>query len=397
MIFAAIIIIASLIAYIIYTLFQNRNVQYLVPYSFEEFAKHSWIKYAEQHTNTEEKTNLLDTQKTQTEIGTTKPVNKEDITIRIKEIEKEYIEPYINIIKEQKVEETINKLFTILKDNQNCPSVGTFPYDSEITEMTEIAKYFFDISLIDHTLSVTTIFLEQLKALYSDDQLIPLGLTVGLAHDIGKIKDKDEDHSMVSAQMLSEILPDEITWKKTAIEIVQKHHEKTTDQLISTFKKAEIQSRNFEYAKINGSLTVMPFSSWFDSSTFVTEYIIPLVNMEIEDKLVFSWEDIIYAHSKVFVSCLKDMALNTKVFDIQLYLKSEEDNIIREAVQTLKNAGFIHKSLPGAKVTVPFDVTFDDGQKRRYYLIPLQFDITEEIEQRKSKLTKTISEIRPAR
>jgi len=137
-----------------------------------------------------------------------------------------YIEPIYPTLIKNKTLEVIVKILTFLSAKGDVPSVVNLQdKDSDYTY-----AFLKKVSLTQHSIDTAKEGLKILKEEYSFnyDIIVDKYLVIFLGHDLGKaIPGKNyasQDHPILSAQILSNIIPDDISWKKDVLEVVKKHH-----------------------------------------------------------------------------------------------------------------------------------------------------------------------------
>ena len=137
-----------------------------------------------------------------------------------------HIEPIYPTLIKNKTLEVIVKILTFLSAKGDVPSVVNLQdKDSDYTY-----AFLKKVSLTQHSIDTAKEGLKILKEEYSFnyDIIVDKYLVIFLGHDLGKaIPGKNyttQDHPILSAQILANIIPDGISWKKDVLEVVKKHH-----------------------------------------------------------------------------------------------------------------------------------------------------------------------------
>jgi len=258
----------------------------------------------------------------------------------------ECVLPFSKTITEQNVRKTIEDLLGLLSEAGHVSSISTGDVnkavDEEFLELEPLASDLAKTTLLRHTLTVTRILIDKVRETYAEsDARMPMAVTVGLAHDIGKLG--RGNHPQKSAEMLSEILPDDIPWAEHALQVIRSHHQKTSDQFTVLLKQADMQARSYELAAHMPGYNVAPFSRWFDAERFLKDYIGPEINIAQQTGWqAFSLNGCVYVKPKLLYSAANAMCRDMNVIDVRFFCGSEYDNTLREILQNMKKAGYLH-------------------------------------------------------
>jgi len=165
------------------------------------------------------------------EVSQALPVDIQEFCERLEGICGEFFEkdivPLLPKLSENGTLEPIMKILVFLSEKGNIPSVVS-PYEKKDREYTyALLKH---ISLAEHSINTARIGMEMLKKelpfLY---EITPdKYLVLFLGHDLGKAfageNYSTQDHPVISARVLAEIIPDDVAWKEAVIEAVKNHH-----------------------------------------------------------------------------------------------------------------------------------------------------------------------------
>ena len=194
------------------------------------------------------------------------------INSEIKSFYKDYINPYIDILKQINAYDGIMRLLGLLDREGDCSSITKwFPSsknktakpDLEADEWRSHQQEAYEIlskkvSLLEHTLNVAKGLIEDRKK-ESKDFVMEMGrlLFVSLGHDIGKIPsinclNKGKDHFIISYEILNEILPLDYPSRDEILAAVRDHHypnASSSNILLKLLKAADHQARQQELKK----------------------------------------------------------------------------------------------------------------------------------------------------
>lgn len=135
--------------------------------------------------------------------------------------------PICEALERDKSLESVLKVLVLLSKKGNIPSVIGEVSLKEPVQYRMLKK----ITLEEHSLNVATkgmkIVREELP--YMLDISPGKYLLIFLGHDLGKIYAHEEgyvtgDHPVISAKILNEIIPDDLDWKASVLQIVKSHH-----------------------------------------------------------------------------------------------------------------------------------------------------------------------------
>ena len=185
---------------------------------------------------------------------------------------KNYINPYLEILKKINAYEGIMRLLEMLDSEGRCSSISKwFPSsknktakpDLEANEWRSHQQEAYEIlsknvSLLEHTLNVARCLIEKRKT-ESKDFIMEMGrlLFVSLGHDIGKIPsinciNQGKDHFIISYEILNEILPLDYPSRDEILAAVRDHHypnASSSNILLKLLKVVDHQARQQELKK----------------------------------------------------------------------------------------------------------------------------------------------------
>ena len=354
----------------------------------------------------------------------------------------ECIKPYADILKTKNLDTVVKELLTILNKYKNTSSIVQKPYDEEAGDLHIILDAIKGINIRDHTYSVTRILIDFTKNTYiSYEEIIPVAIIAGLAHDIGKIKEltgKEESHSVLSIEILTGIVNKVIESvsedkpkdkhedkpearhedkpearpedkhkdrqpDKTVIELaaqaIKNHHVQTADQLTTLLKKADQTARGYELMLRAKDMKVMSFSTWFNAEKYINSYIAPEINSTQGNACqAFSFSGIVYVRTEYLHEAAYRMCANLKIIDTVLLYESERQNVIRKIVTALSDAGYIHDMLQSPRISMKFELVQKMGgpKKNILTLTPLKgdsFDL-QNLEQKKTDFLLYIEDVK---
>ena len=317
--------------------------------------------------------------------------------------------PYLKVIELQEgALPVIQALLNIISQYGSAPSIlAGQTNDNESIDLRSVKDYLNDVSLEEHTYSVTRNLISILKENNADYELsVPKALIMGLAHDIGKIpeyvasgKYNTLNHSTTSADKLAELLTDvDVFWKKEAITTVKEHHESSKDQFTCYLKEADRKAREMEIVRYTSGYDIVPFKEWFSVDEFL-ERILPDINIAKDQGKynVFSFKGVVYAQHTYLYELARNLCSDKMVIDLMFVYKSEQEAATRLVVNLLKESGFIMDTLYQNRYFQSFIIK-TAGHKKNEHLTPIKPDIRfdmAEIEKRKMGYLETINDVSP--
>lgn len=326
----------------------------------------------------------------------------------------ECIAPYAELLKTQNLDAIVKELLAILDKYKNTSSIVQKPYDEEAGDLHIILDAVKNVNIRDHTYSVTRIFIGFTKNTYiSYEEIIPVTIIAGLAHDIGKIKEltgKEEGHPALSVEILTgivnrviEIASEDKQPNRSVIELassaIKNHHVQTTDQLTTLLKKADQTARGYELMLRASDMKVMAFHTWFDAEKYVNNYIAPEINNAQGNTCqAFSFNGIVYVRTEYLHEAAGRMCADLKIIDTALLYESEKQNVIRKIVSALQDTGYIHDMLQSPRISMKFELVQRMGgpKKNILTLTPLKgdsFDL-QSLEQKKTDFLIYIEDVK---
>ncbi len=320
------------------------------------------------------------------------------------------IAPYLTVIDAQGARPVIEELLKLMEEHGHCPSVATGREDAESTDLYGVRDSLAKVSLKEHTFSVVRIMVDMVKEQYLDDEsMMPLAITVGLAHDLGKIPQyrltgvyNSHEHTLVSMGKLQELFAGfPVAWQKAALSAVRDHHSRSNDQLTLLLKSADQRARAMELAGSVGECEVMPFERWFDPERFLKEYVAPEINVAQTNKWqAFTLKGVVFVRPEFLFEGVKRMCRDMKVLEMGFVYESEKDGMVRRIVARLREGGYVHDMLPAGRSSLYFELktSVGGGRKVKAVLVPLKgdaFDVLE-LEKRKTDFLSVLDDAIPA-
>ncbi len=311
----------------------------------------------------------------------------------------EFIEPHAYFLTEQKADAVIENLLGILAEHAGLSSIVVDKTDEEYLELVEVAQMLGHTKLITHTETVTRLMIETGKETYSEwEKMIPALLVAALGHDIGKIH--EGNHPKRSAEMLSELIPEDAAWKRQVLNAVAVHHGEAAGQLASLLKAADMKARGYELAAAMPGTDLRPFEGWFNGGEFIKKYIEPEVNItQMHTCNAFSLNGVVYVKAEYLYEAAHNMSKDVNVIDIRFFYPSERDNVLRGLVKALRDGGYVHDSLKHDMSTAKYELVPDKPSMKKLtmQLVPLKgtaFDLNT-AEVRKTDFLVGLKELKP--
>ncbi len=299
-----------------------------------------------------------------------------DLSRTLPAFRREFIEPHGYYLTEQRADTIVDKLLDILAEHAGLSSIITDKTDEEFIELAEIAPALAKVKLITHTETVVRLMIDMCRGEVAEpEKMMPVVLVVALGHDIGKIR--EGNHPVRSAEMLSQLIPDDIVWKRRAVHAVMAHHGQADDQVSVMLKSADMKARGYEIASAMQGVDVRPFEGWFDGASLVKKYIEPEVNItQMHTCNAFSLNGVVYAKADFLYDAAHQMSKDAKVVDVRFFYPSEKDGVIRSVVKALRDGGYVHESLKHDVFTMKYELGFDKPAMKRLsmQLVPLKGD-----------------------
>lgn len=321
-----------------------------------------------------------------------------DLSKTLPAFRREFIEPHGYYLTEQRADTIVDKLLDILAEHAGLSSIVTDKTDEEFIELAEIAPALAKVKLITHTETVTRLMIDMCREQVAEpEKMMPVVLVAALGHDIGKIH--EGNHPVRSAEMLSQLIPDDIVWKRRVIHAVMAHHGQADDQVSVMLKSADMKARGYEIASAVQGVDVRPFEGWFDGASLVKKYIEPEVNItQMHTCNAFSLNGVVYAKADFIYDAAHQMSKDAKVVDVRFFYPSEKDGVIRSVVKALRDGGYVHESLKHDVFTMKYELGFDKPAMKRLsmQLVPLKgdaFDL-EAAEGRKADFLADLKELK---
>lgn len=183
---------------------------------------------------------------------------------------KTYVSPNIKGLSNRGVLSSIQQICSFLDQHGDCPSVVANDIEKLRWDENKVNANGYEvlsrISLLDHSINVATILIEDRKNQNIDyREMLGNLLILGLGHDLGKIPKystkpyKKMDHPFISQEILSSILPEKLHSKDRILAAVRDHHfpaDKSND-LTVILKSADHKARIKEIRENANSLNAL--------------------------------------------------------------------------------------------------------------------------------------------
>ncbi|HOC45970.1 MAG TPA: HD domain-containing protein [Syntrophorhabdaceae bacterium] len=274
----------------------------------------------------------------------------------LKDLIRDCIDPYADVIRMQKVEHVVKGLVELLDKYGGAPSVVLgVGRDIEKDDLTSVKDNLAKVSLRYHTCGVVRNMVAMVKDTYSNFEMVmPKALVESLAHDIGKIPEfrdsniyNTSEHPLISGAKLAELFTDtDVHWKDDAIKAVKEHHLSTSDktaveQMSAILKQADRKARENELIMFTQGYQVKPFQKWFDPAAFI-ERLKPEINISRDDanKMnAISFKGVVYLRPNYMYEIARKMCSEANVLDANFFYKSDDANAKLLIAKALRDAG----------------------------------------------------------
>lgn len=317
------------------------------------------------------------------------------------------IDPYVQVIQNQGLWSGIVKVMELVEKYGSYPSVvvGSMEeYDSEVLSI--LSK----VSLKSHSVTVTRLFIEEIKNNFRDPMgLIAYALVAGLGHDIGKAEPLRQspqyskfDHPLISADVVTSCFDDPSPIMK-AINSIKEHHKVTNDQLTGMLQYADQQARVKELKEAHRAvMAVQDAVSVGDIIQEIEKHInVPTSEWDIN---AFSFRGMVYVTPDFLYDSLKKVAQSRGILiDSQLRLLDKVLSL-KTIVEYMRKAGAIPDIKLGSDYYQWYEIKTNSASRKKP-LIPLRIEsfgvMPSDLEQRKltqsrSGVLKFITSVTPS-
>jgi len=319
----------------------------------------------------------------------------------LKDLIKDCIDPYADVIRMQKVEHVVKGLVELLDKHGGVPSVVLGAgRDIEKDDLTSVKDNLAKISLRYHTCGVVRNMVAIVKETYSNyDMVMPKAIVESLAHDIGKIPEfrdsniyNTSEHPLISGAKLAELFGDtDVHWKDDAIKAVKEHHLNTSDktaveQMSAILKQADRKARENELIMFTQGYQVKPFEKWFDPAAFI-ERLKPEINISRDDanKMnAISFKGVVYLRPNYMYEIARKMCSEANVLDANFFYKSDDANAKLLVAKALRDAGYLVANDTGkdgtngelnGRYSLRYEIRRNTGDKPiREQFLPIKMD-----------------------
>ncbi len=334
------------------------------------------------------------------EITTAKPhmVNEFAQIDTIGSFYNEVIKPYEEIFKQQNVYDILINVLKMLEKHGNTPSVVIDVKDNESVDLISVRENLAQVSLKEHTLTVTRVMIDLIKQNYSEpENFVPQGVIIALAHDIGKIPElrlsgvyNSYDHAIVSSNWLAEqFTGKDVFWMKQAIMAVRDHHFKSRDPLTQMLRDADKQARQMELVQFSKNYRIESIDNWLDVDKLL-ELLLPKINLTAKGKWdAFTHKGIIYVKPDLLYELSKEYMFNEKILDVTMLYESEKESVLKKIVDKMREKNLIPDFIAQGYVSRKFEIKSKmQIKKQQMVLTAIKaepfLDRIDEIERRKS-------------
>lgn len=318
--------------------------------------------------------------------------------------------------------EVVEELLVILDREGDCPSVVNVPTDVETSWNSTTFELLGMTSLTDHSLNVAD---ESIKMLEEDNSrfLVPDGIVVALAHDIGKIPSLRGhlyalgEHPLSAGKALIDIEAfNRLARKDVLLKTIKLHHKKPDDLLGKTLKRADQFAREKELEHAQGQLPPLeqpktgqeqpslqtesdsgvkkePFKGvnipWFDVDSMIAQ-LRPQINQTQGRRFAaFSMSNgYVYVQPKLIENIAKEQAEKAGVLDVVSMGNSDMQKILLSIAHSLRQGEMLAKEMVKPNFYGSyFTITFHGGNTLKGYYTPFHaeaFGSIAELEQIKT-------------
>jgi len=302
-----------------------------------------------------------------------------------------HVEPYSDIITDQKVMDVVHNLVTMLNEQGGCSSIASGGgKDIEKQHLYTVKDSLAKVSLLDHSLGVAKAMIDLVKEFYLDYEIhMPKAIISALGHDIGKIpeyRNSDlygtQEHHIISAHKVNELFSGkDISWVKQVYKTIEGHHSYSNDQFTILLKKADQQTRQLEMMQFTKDVEIKLFHEWFTVKKFF-ELLEMRLNYDVSTSGTrvaqfntwgaFTFKGNIYVKPFFMYELIKKVCKMSKALDITVIDKSEKDATVKRAVAVLRKQGFIMDILDRNYSSMKFEMLTVNSKDRNEVLIPMK-------------------------
>jgi hypothetical protein len=314
------------------------------------------------------------------------------------------------------------ELLAILDREGDCPSVVNVPTDVETSWNSTTFELLGKTSLADHSLNVAD---ELIRMLEEDNSrfLVPDGIVVALAHDIGKTPSVRGhlyalgEHPLSATKVLIDIEAfNRLARKDILLKAIKLHHKKPDDMLGKTLKRADQVAREKELEYAQSQLPPLeqpktgqeqpslqtesdpgtkkePFKGasipWFDVDSMIAQ-LRPQINQTQGRRFTaFSMSNgYVYVQPKLIENIAKEQAEKAGVLDVVSMGNSDMQKILLSIAHSLRQGEMLAKEMVKPSFYGSyFTITFRGGNTLKGYYTPFHaeaFGSIAELEQIKT-------------
>lgn len=394
--------------FVLFSIKLNRKTKTLYEIDIRELSS-IWIQYNKEFTgkdNDDHSVEVLlksiETENIETESSNNKLEEGQLTTISeidtIGTFYNEVIKPYEDKFKEQNVFEVLINILKMLDKHGNVPSVVIDVKDNESVDLISVRENLAQVTLKEHTFTVTRIMIDLIKQNYSEyENFIPQGVIMALSHDVGKIPElrltglyNSYDHAIVSSNWLAEqFTGKDVFWAKQAVTAVRDHHLKSKEPLTGMLREADKQARQMELVKFTQNYSIKSFDEWFNIDEFLADFATK-INVTVKGKWeTFSFKGIIYVKPELLYEIAKKQMFDKKTIDMLMIYDTEKENALRKIISKLREKSFIPDIIGENYISRKFEIKMKMQIKKQQMILTAIkaepfLDRMEEIERRKS-------------
>jgi len=356
----------------------------------------------------------------------------------IKEFWKKQVLPWRRILESQSALFPILRILGLLDKHGSCPSIVLAQSDQESKDLKDHWHALSEVSLLDHTLSVTNHIIELYNSHYKDQILRGAYILAGLSHDLGKIPSFRErqayslgDHPIISAGILTEVAKG-VPYLEQVVQAVKTHHfPKPQDELAEYLQHADKKAREEELILFtrekkeetvsekqveleqNTGMKIIPFPvsvkqtnyftqvpEWLrDNLTEILKRVLTYINQTVgfgKWRAISQPNGICYIDPQLLLEQAKEVMKEKNIIDITFMDKSLEERAKILIADALRERGWLCEGVKDGYYGAYWNYELQ-GQQKKAYWTPIIIDafgvLPNELESKKKFPLKAIKNI----
>lgn len=313
----------------------------------------------------------------------------QELSYSIYDALEDVIKPYMKTIEAQGLWDEMMSFFAFVEKYGSYPSVvltdDTIEYSDAILDILK------NVTLKDHSIRVTRLFIQILSESYKDiSGLVATAIIAGLGHDIGKaeplrgsIQYSKYDHPLISLDVTKSMFTAGPAVNK-ALDIIVSHHKQSQDAMIGLFQQADTEARVQELKDANVNVeSVKSVLSYGD----ILAAIEPHINSPKSDTEwhVFTFKGVVYVDPEFLYETVVKLANSRGVVLDSMVRYISRPLLLKEVIKILREYGVIP-----AQLQYDYFQWYEiktDHASRKMRLIPMKIEAFEktsgELEERK--------------